>query len=78
MRNHPLSKIDKTSVEPTPSQSMHKFDKVRDAIGARHYSWRTEESYVGWILSNILFHREQHPRELGVTEVTEFLSQPAA
>jgi len=25
------------------------FDQVRQAIGARHYSIKTEEAYVGWI-----------------------------
>ena len=25
------------------------LDQVRDAIRTRHYSYRTEEAYVGWI-----------------------------
>jgi len=25
------------------------LDQVRDAIRTRHYSYRTEEAYIGWI-----------------------------
>ncbi len=32
------------------------FDQVRDAIRARHYSRRTEKSYVAWIRRYIFFH----------------------
>ena len=32
------------------------LDQVRDAIRTRHYSYRTEEAYVGWIRRFILFH----------------------
>jgi hypothetical protein len=32
------------------------LDRVRQALRARHYSPRTEKSYVSWILRYILFH----------------------
>ncbi len=53
------------------------LDQVRDAIRARHYSRRTEEAYVHWIRRYILFHGKQHPRELGASHVTEFLTSMA-
>jgi hypothetical protein len=31
------------------------LDRVRDAIRLKHYSYRTEESYVYWIWRFILF-----------------------
>jgi len=54
------------------------LDRVREAIRLRHYGQRTEDAYVGWIRRFIVFHGKQHPRELGATEVTAFLSSLAA
>jgi len=48
--------------------------QVRQAVRLRHYSPRTEESYVGWIRRYIRFHGMRHPRELGASEVTRFLT----
>jgi integrase len=53
------------------------LDQVRQAIRIRHYSIRTEEVYVQWIKRFILFHDKRHPRELGVKEVEQFLSDLA-
>jgi site-specific recombinase XerD len=50
------------------------LDAVRDAIRVRHYSIRTEESYIHWIKRFILFHNKRHPREMGEAEITQFLS----
>ncbi len=50
---------------------------VRSTLRARHYSPRTEEAYVGWIRRFIRFHGRRHPRSLGETEVTAFLSDLA-
>jgi integron integrase len=47
---------------------------VRRAVRVRHYSPRTEESYVGWIKRYVRFHGLRHPGELGVPEITRFLS----
>ncbi|NJL38973.1 MAG: integrase [Leptolyngbyaceae cyanobacterium RM2_2_4] len=41
------------------------LDQVRDAIRLKHYSYRTEQSYVGWIRRYILFHNKQHPKDMG-------------
>jgi integron integrase len=53
------------------------LDQVRGALRLRHYSPRTEEAYVSWIRRFILFHRKRHPREMGATEVSVFLSSLA-
>jgi hypothetical protein len=39
------------------------LDQVRDAIQVKHYSIRTEQTYVDWIKRYILFHNRRHPRE---------------
>jgi len=41
------------------------LEQVRDAIRVKHYSYRTEETYVQWIRSFILFHNKHHPIEMG-------------
>src|SRR5688500_10583711 len=50
---------------------------LRDAIRSRHYSLRTERAYVLWVRRFLAFHGRRHPRELGGTEVTAFLSSLA-
>ena len=50
------------------------LDQVRDAIRRKHYSIRTEESYVNWIRRFILFHDKRHPREMGAPEVEAYLT----
>ena len=52
-------------------------DHVRHGIRAKHYSIRTEDAYVGWIRRFILFHRKQHPREMGEREISAFLTHLA-
>jgi integron integrase len=50
------------------------LQRVRLAVRVRHYSPRTEESYVAWVKRYVRFHGLQHPGELGVREITGFLS----
>ena len=50
------------------------LDQVRDAIRARHYSRRTEKSYVAWIRRYIFFHGKRHPAEMGTQEIRRFLT----
>jgi hypothetical protein len=49
-------------------------DQVRDAIRLKHYSYRTEQAYVGWIKRYVLFHGVRHPSEMGAPEVEAFLT----
>jgi integron integrase len=50
------------------------LDRVRDAIRRRHYSYRTEETYVHWIKRFIHFHQKRHPDDMGEPELTAFLN----
>jgi integron integrase len=50
------------------------LEQVRTVIRLRHYSLRTEQTYVSWIKQYIFFSNKRHPAELGVAEVTKFLS----
>jgi integrase len=53
------------------------LDQVRDAIRLKHYSYRTEQTYVGWIRRYILFHDKRHPKDMGAAEVEAFLTHLA-
>jgi integron integrase len=53
------------------------LDRVSIEIRARHYSLRTEETYIGWIRRFILFHNKRHPSSMGADEVNAFLSNLA-
>ena len=55
---------------PTRPPAPRLLDRVRGTLRARHYSPRTEESYVAWIRRFILFHGRRHPDELGEPEIT--------
>ena len=53
------------------------LDLVRNAIRRRHYSGRTEKTYIHWIKRFIYFSGTRHPAELGAPEVTAFLNHLA-
>jgi integron integrase len=53
------------------------IEKVREAIRLKHYSYRTEQSYVYWTRRFLRFHNLRHPREMRENEIQEFLSHLA-
>ncbi|MDA3896875.1 MAG: phage integrase N-terminal SAM-like domain-containing protein [Desulfobacteraceae bacterium] len=53
------------------------LDQVRDAIRLKHYSIRTEETYIGWIKRFIFFHNKRHPKDMGENEIKAFLTDLA-
>jgi integrase len=61
-------------MEPRPKKLLH---QVRDTIRLKHYSYRTEESYVQWIRRYILFYGKRHPLEMGSAEIEAFLTDLA-
>ncbi len=60
--------------QPNPPKLL---DRVRQTIRLKHYSYRTEQTYVNWIVRYILFHDKRHPQEMGVEEVEAFLTHLA-
>jgi integron integrase len=50
------------------------LEVVSDTIRRKHYSHRTEKSYLQWIKRYVIFHRKRHPREMGKAEVEAFLT----
>jgi integron integrase len=53
------------------------LDQVRQRIRLKHYSYRTEQSYIGWIKRFIFYHHKRHPQEMGKAEVEDFLNHLA-
>jgi len=53
------------------------LDQVRLILRTKHYSLRTEESYINWIKRFILFHDKRHPRAMGEKEINKFLTHLA-
>lgn len=53
------------------------LDQVRLTLRTRHYSIRTEQSYVAWIRNFILFHQKRHPKELDERNISSWLSHLA-
>ena len=50
------------------------LDKVRNVIRCKHYSIRTEHTYIEWIKRYIYFHQKKHPADMGAQQISEFLS----
>jgi integron integrase len=50
------------------------LDQVSDVLRVKHYSYRTEQSYINWIKRFILFHHKRHPLELGEKEIYNYLT----
>lgn len=50
------------------------LDRVKSSLRLRHYSLRTQESYIQWIKRFILYHKKRHPNEMGKIEVESFLT----
>ncbi len=53
---------------------MKLLDQVCAKIRTLHYSYRTEQSYVRWIVAFIRFHQLRHPSGMGGPEIEEFLT----
>lgn len=53
------------------------LEQVRAVIRFKHYSIRTEQSYLDWIRRFILFHGKRHPETMSAAEVRAFLTHLA-
>ena len=53
------------------------LDQVRSLLRKKHYSRRTEESYTSWIKRFVHFHGLRHTREIGRSEIEQFLTHLA-
>ena len=49
------------------------IQSIRDHLRARHYSKRTEKTYIYWILNYIRFHNRVHPNNLTTDHIIQYL-----
>ena len=56
---------------------MRLMERVQNRIRFKHYSLRTEKSYMEWIRRYILFHNKRHPDQMGAAEVESYLTHLA-
>ena len=75
----PIDPAMRLSTRPDPGVKPERrlLDRMREAIRVRHYSIRTEDTYVHWVRRFIIFHGKRHPLELGASEVAAFLTHLA-
>ena len=50
------------------------LDNARNTFRRKHYSLRTEETYISWMKRYIFFHNKKHPKDMGVAEIEKFLT----
>jgi integron integrase len=53
------------------------LDQLREALRARHYSRRTEQTYCLWVKRFIFFHHVRHPADMAEPEINAFLTHLA-
>ncbi|WP_240655023.1 phage integrase N-terminal SAM-like domain-containing protein [Pseudoalteromonas rubra] len=53
------------------------MESVRVELRTRHYSLKTEKSYLYWIKGYILFNDKKHPANMGNREIERFLNHLA-
>jgi len=62
---------------PAPPKNKKLLDQLSDAIRAKHYSLRTEQTYIDWCRRYILFHNKRHPKDMGLPEIRDFITHLA-
>jgi len=59
---------------PPAGKGKKLLDQYSEALRNRHYSLRTEKTYLSWVRQYILHHHKRHPREMGVAEINDFIT----
>lgn len=58
----------------TPSDGSRFLNRVRTACRRKAYSYRTEKTYLRWIVRYVKYHGTRHPGAFGKQEVRAYLS----
>ncbi|TES92356.1 MAG: hypothetical protein E3J94_02715 [Desulfobacteraceae bacterium] len=53
------------------------LDLAKEILRLKHYSIRTEEAYISWMIRHIHFYNKRHPKDMGVPEIEAFLTHLA-
>lgn len=60
-----------------PMNTAEYLEDLRGAIRVRHYSLRTEESYLKWVHKFLQHYKTYNPRDIAESEINAFLSHLA-
>jgi integron integrase len=60
-----------------PAQAPKLLDQVSAKMRVKHYSLRTEKTYIDWIKRYIWHFDKRHPKDMGAAEVEAFLTHLA-
>lgn len=69
-----LEQVNMENPQTAPQPGKKLLDQVSDALRVKHYSFRTEKTYIEWIRRFILFHNKRHPKEMGADEIQAFIT----
>jgi integron integrase len=72
LQSNPISRYPQPAPEPGAKPKL--LDRLREAMRARHYSRRTEQTYCHWVNRFIFFHDKRHPAEMAEPEINAFLT----
>ena len=64
-------------MDEDPKRLQKILDQVRESVRIKHYSYKTELSYIQWIKRYILFHDNRRPEDMGEKEIVGFISHLA-
>lgn len=62
---------------PLPDKPIRLMDQFRAWLRANHYSYRTEQTYVHWVVGYIRFNDRRHPKDMGRKEIEAYLDHLA-
>ena len=62
---------------PTTDNKPKLLTQLSQAIRSRHYSRKTEATYIHWIKRFIFFHHVRHPQEMAEPEINAFFTHLA-
>ncbi|HDQ03767.1 MAG TPA: integron integrase [Deltaproteobacteria bacterium] len=62
---------------PTTANKPKLLDQLSQAMRSRHYSRKTEATYIHWIKRFIFFHNVRHPKDMAEPEINAFLTNLA-
>jgi integron integrase len=68
------AKGNNVTIQKPPSTGKKLLEQLSDQLRIKHYSLRTENTYISWVRQYILFHNKRHPRDMGAEEINTFIS----
>ncbi len=60
--------------KPIPANPVKFLDRLRAYIRTQNLAYKTEKTYIQWVVHFIHFHGKRHPEEMGENEIQAFLN----